>query len=150
MTTNFAVVQQLHNTPDLPERDCGAAEAVAAGLRDAKAGNTRWAYSSAWQQFRAWADGTGRLTIQKGKNQVEPQTVAVTAVTARALREIRREDADSAAPVFGLTAETLANRVRAAARTAGLGERFSGHSSRIDMAQSTCSSSTAQPTPTAR
>ena len=47
MTTGRAVVQQLQNTPDLPERDRGAAEAVAAGLRDAKAGNTRRAYSSA-------------------------------------------------------------------------------------------------------
>ncbi len=39
MTTDLAVVRQLRNTPDLPERDRGAAEAVAAGLRDAKA---RW------------------------------------------------------------------------------------------------------------
>ena len=38
MTTDLAVVQQRHNTPDLPERDRGAAEAVATGLRDAKAG----------------------------------------------------------------------------------------------------------------
>ena len=49
MTTDLAVVQQLHITPDLPERDRGAAEAVAAGLRDAEAGNTRRAYSSAWR-----------------------------------------------------------------------------------------------------
>ena len=40
MTSDLAVVQQLHNTPDLPERDRGAAEAFAAGLRDAKAENT--------------------------------------------------------------------------------------------------------------
>ena len=38
-----------------------------------------------------WSDGTGRLTVRKGKNQTEPQTVAVT---ARALGEIRQEDAD--------------------------------------------------------
>ena len=82
-----------------------------------------------------WADGTARLTIQKGKNQVEPQTVAVTAATARALREIRPEDADPSAPGFGLTGEALANRVRAAARAAGLGDGFSGHSGRIGMAR---------------
>ena len=41
MTTDLPVVQQLRNTLDLPERDRGAAEAVAAGLRDAKVGNTR-------------------------------------------------------------------------------------------------------------
>ena len=41
MTTDLPVVQQLRNTVDLPERDRGAAEAVSAGLGDAKAGNTR-------------------------------------------------------------------------------------------------------------
>ena len=88
-----------------------------------------------WGDVELWADGTGRLTIQKGKNQPEPATVAVTTATARALREIRPRDAEPPAPVFGLTAETLANRVRAAARAAGLGEGFSGHSGRIGMAR---------------
>ena len=41
VTADLAAVPQLHNALDLPERDRGAAEAVAAGLRDAKAGNTR-------------------------------------------------------------------------------------------------------------
>ena len=58
-----------------------------------------------------WADGTARLTIRKGKNQIEPQTVAGTA-TARALGEIRPGQPDPAAPVFELTGETLTNRVR--------------------------------------
>ena len=78
-----------------------------------------------------WADGTGRLTVQKGKNQTEPQTVAVTAATTRALREIRPEDAAPSNRVFRLTGEALANRVRAAA----LGDGFSGHSSRIGIAR---------------
>ena len=89
----------------------------------------------AWGDVELWADGTGRLTIQKGKNQVEPATVAVTAATARALRDIRPDDVDLAAPVFGLTGEALANRVRAAARAAGLGDGFTGHSGRIGMAR---------------
>ena len=280
MTTNLATVRRLPNPLELPERDREAAEAVAAGLRDAKPENTRRAYRSAWQQFQAWAeagghavlpstpqavalylghlaatgrsissvqqarsaishihaaagmqkgdnparhpvvaeaikgwrnrapapkqadaltadalarvrevlrlprrgrggrmesaetahkraaldlailgvladgglrrseaatltwgdvelwdDGTGRVTVQKGKNQVEPATVAVTAATARALREIRPEYADPTSPVFGLTGEALANRVRAAARAAGLGDGFSGHSGRIGMAR---------------
>ena len=46
-----------------------------------------------WGDVELWADGTGRLTIQKGKNQPEPATVAVTAATARALREIWPDDA---------------------------------------------------------
>ena len=60
--------------------------------------------------------------------------MAVTAATARALRDIRPDDVDLASPVFGLTGETLANRVRAAARAAGLGDGFSGHSGRIGLA----------------
>ena len=88
-----------------------------------------------WGDVELWADGTGRLTVQKGKNQFEPATVAVTEATARALREIQPGDADPAAPVFGLTGEALANRVRAAAKAAGLGDRYSGHSGRIGMAR---------------
>ena len=83
-----------------------------------------------WGDVELWADDTVRLTIQKGKNQPEPQTVAVTAATSPALREIRPEDADPATPVFGLSGEALANRVRAAARAAGLGDGFTGHSGR--------------------
>ncbi len=88
-----------------------------------------------WGDVELWADDTGRLTIQKRKNQVEPATVAVTAASARALQEIRPKDADPAAPLFGLTGEALANRVRAAARAAGLGNGFTGHSGRIGMAR---------------
>ena len=72
MTTDLAVAQQLHNAPALPERDCGAAEAAAAGLRDAKAGNTRRTYSSAWQQFRAWAEAGGHPALPAA-----PQAVAL-------------------------------------------------------------------------
>ena len=83
-----------------------------------------------------WPDGTARLTVQKGKNhQPDPATVALTETTARALRGIQPDGADPAAPVFGLTGETLANRIRAGARAAGLGEDFSGHSGRIGMAR---------------
>ena len=63
MTTVLAVVQQFHNTLDLPERDRGAASAAAAGLRDAKAGNTRRAYRSAWRQFRTWAEACGHPAL---------------------------------------------------------------------------------------
>ena len=84
-----------------------------------------------WGDVELWADGTGQLTVQKGKGQIEPATVAVTVTTARALREIRPDGADPASPVSGLTGETMANRVRAA----GLGDKFRGHSGRIEMAR---------------
>ena len=88
-----------------------------------------------WGDVEYYPDGTARITIQKSKNQPEPATVAVTETTARALREIQPGDAEPAALVFGLTAETLANRVRAAARDAGLGDGYNGHSGRIGMAR---------------
>ena len=72
MATDLAVVQRLQNTLDLLERDRGAAEAVAAGLRDAKAGNTRRAYISAWQQFRTWAGADGHPALPAA-----PQAVAL-------------------------------------------------------------------------
>ena len=84
-----------------------------------------------WGDVDYYQDGTARITIQKGKNQPEPLIVAVTETTARALRDIQPNGADPAAPVFGLTGEALANRIRAAARAAGRGEDFSGHSGRI-------------------
>ena len=90
-----------------------------------------------WGDVEFWHDGTGRITVQKGKNQVEPATVAVTAATARSLSEIRPDEPDSTVQVFGLTGEALANRVRAAAQAAGLGDNFSGHSRRIGMARRT-------------
>ena len=63
MTTELTVVRQLHKTADLPERDRGAAEAEAARLRDAKAGNTCRAYRCAWQQFRTWAEAGGHPAL---------------------------------------------------------------------------------------
>ncbi len=88
-----------------------------------------------WGDVELWDDGTGRITVQKGKNQPAPPTVAFTESTARALQEILPKDSDPAAAVFGLTGEALANRVRAAARAAGLGDGFTGHSGRIGMAR---------------
>ncbi len=48
---------------------------------------------------------------------------------------IRPGDATPTTAVFGLTGEALANRVRAAAWVAGLGDDFSRHSGRIGMAR---------------
>lgn len=47
-----------------------------------------------WGDVELWADGTGRLTVQRGKNQVEPAMVAVTETTARALRKLLPDDVD--------------------------------------------------------
>ena len=87
-----------------------------------------------WSDVEFWPDGSARVKIQKGKNQPEPLIVAVTENTARILSEIQPDGADLSQPVFGLTGETLANRIRAAASAAGLGDGFSGRIGRIGMA----------------
>ena len=82
-----------------------------------------------WGDIEWWADGTARITIRRGKNQPEPATVAVTETTTRALREIQPDGAEhpvSEGRVFGLTGESLANRIRAAAKAAGLGDGYTG------------------------
>ena len=72
MTTDLASVQQFQNAPELQERDREAAQAVAAGLRDAKAENTRRAYGSAWRGFQDWADSGGHPSLP-----ATPQAVAL-------------------------------------------------------------------------
>ena len=42
---------------------------------------------------------------------------------------------DAGKPVFGLSPRQIGRRVQAAARAAGLGEGFTGHSGRVGMAQ---------------
>ena len=86
-----------------------------AGLRRSEAA------ALTWNDIEFCPDGTARITIRKGKNQPQPATVAVTETTARALRDIRPDDTDPAASLFGLTGETLANRLETALFTAPAG-----------------------------
>ena len=72
MTTDLAVVQQLHNNPDLPERDHDAAQAVSDGRSDAKAANTHRVYQTAWHLLCEWTLLAGRQSMP-----AEPQTVAL-------------------------------------------------------------------------
>ena len=72
MTSDLVTIRQIHNPLELTERDREAAQAVASGLRDAKAANTRRAYASAWLRFQAWADAGGHPTLP-----ASPQAVAL-------------------------------------------------------------------------
>ena len=71
---------------DTAQRRAALALAIIGALAD---GGLRRSEAAAltWGDVELWGDGTGRLTIQKSKNQPEPATVAVTETTARALRE---------------------------------------------------------------
>ena len=62
MTTDLATVPELRESLELSACDREAAEAVASGLWDAKAENTRRSYVSAWRRFQAWADPGGHRT----------------------------------------------------------------------------------------
>ena len=59
LATTGAIQQDL----ELSNSDQGAAQAVAAGLRDAKTANTRRAYASAWHTFCDWTILTGRQAM---------------------------------------------------------------------------------------
>ena len=68
----LATIGQLRESLELSARDEEAAQSVAAGLRDAKAANTRRVYASAWHEFNVWALANGRQSLP-----AEPQTVAL-------------------------------------------------------------------------
>ena len=55
----------------LSARDEEAAQAVAAGLRDAKAANTRRVYASAWHEFNVWTH-TGLVETTAGQSGFPP------------------------------------------------------------------------------
>ena len=80
MTTDLAPVQQIPSPLELSGRDREAAQAVADGIRDAKAENTRRSYASAWRRFQAWAEDGGHLaatgrsmaTIEQARSRALP------------------------------------------------------------------------------
>ena len=104
-----------------------------AGLRRSEAAALRWA------DVTPEADGSGRLTVRRSKT--DPAAAgAVVAITARAMADLDQLAAlqgtrDPAAPVFGLSDRQIARRIAGAAKAAGLGDGFSGHSGRVGMAQ---------------
>ena len=80
------------------------------------------------------------LHIRRSKTDPEAEgaVLYVGQAAAQALRAIMPEDAavvDPAALVFGLSASQIGRRVNGAAKAAGLGEGFTGHSGRVGMAQ---------------
>ena len=70
MTTELAAAVEPHHSPEISVPDRAAA--VAAGIRDAKAGSTRRTYASAWRNFQAWANARGHQPLPAA-----PQTVAL-------------------------------------------------------------------------
>ncbi|MCZ0940903.1 MAG: hypothetical protein OXJ55_19840 [Caldilineaceae bacterium] len=63
-------------------------------------------------------DGLGRLTVRRSKTDATPRTVYLTPVAMAHL------DAAGSDLVFGLSVASIARRVKAAARVAGLGAGY--------------------------
>ena len=72
MNTQPAASVELHHSPEISVPDRDAAQAVASGIRDAKAGSTRRTYASAWCNFQTWAGARGHQALPAA-----PQTVAL-------------------------------------------------------------------------
>ena len=93
-----------------------------------------------WGDVELQEDGVALLHIRRSKTDPEAEGVVlyIGQEAAQALQAIMPEDAgvvDPAALVFGLSASQIGRRIDAAAKAAGLGEGFTGHSGRVGMAQ---------------
>ena len=89
-----------------------------------------------WNDVTTEADGTGRLLIRFSKTDGEGAgSVAFLSPQTMAALELIREEAGLDDSVFGLRPNQMADRIKKAALTAGLGEGFSGHSPRVGMAR---------------
>ena len=90
----------------------------------------------AWGDVEASEDGSGLLWVRRSKTdqEAEGDVRYLPRVAMEALGAIRLEGTDPGDPVFGLSGRQVGRRVAAAARAAGLGEGFSGHSGRTGLA----------------
>jgi integrase len=88
-----------------------------------------------WDDVSEWDDGSGSLHIARSKTDAEGEgaDVALTESTMQALAAIRNASPGNAR-IFALGAQSIRNRIAAAARHAGLGSGFSGHSGRVGLA----------------
>ena len=92
-----------------------------------------------WSDIEFRADGAALLQLRRSKTDQEAEgvTLYIGTEASQALLAIRPapELLDPATTVFGMTTRHIGNRVRAAAKAAGLGEGYTGHSGRVGMAQ---------------
>ena len=89
-----------------------------------------------WRDLEAASDGSGRLLIQRSKTDTEAQgAVAFVSPETMLAVDLIRPRGRGDDPMFGLRPNQIARRINQAARAAGLGSGFSGHSPRVGMAQ---------------
>lgn len=82
--------------------------------------------------------GSGRLSVRRSKTDQTGEGATV-ALTPQAMIDLSAycppEERTPGASVFGLTAHGVGLAVKKAARYAGLGDGYSGHSGRVGLAQ---------------
>ena len=93
-----------------------------------------------WGDVEIQEDGSARIHVRRSKTDPEAEgaVLYIGPDAAAALVAIMPEGfavVDPEALVFGLSASQIGRRVSAAAKAAGLGDGFTGHSGRVDMAQ---------------
>ena len=92
-----------------------------------------------WGDLEFKEDGSALLQVRRSKTDQEAEGVVlyIGRSAAAALRALAPDEGpvDPGAPVFGLSARQIGRRVRDAAKAAGLGDGFTGHSGRVGMAQ---------------
>lgn len=89
-----------------------------------------------WGDIETEADGTGRLLIRRSKTDPEGEgVVAFVSASTMAKLDTIRDGSLHIDSIFCLRPNQIAMRIRKAARAAGLGEGFSGHSPRVGMAR---------------
>ncbi len=89
-----------------------------------------------WEDIEQEEDGTGRLLIRRSKTDTDGEgTVAFLSVPTMSSLEAIRGEASGEDSVFALKPNGIARRIKEAARAAGLGEGYSGHSPRVGMAR---------------
>ena len=111
--------------------------AIASTMRDGLLRRSE-AAALAWGDIELRSDGTGRLTIRRSKTDQagEGSVQFLGKGTAAALRTIRPKDAAATAKVFEVKCgRSIARRLSAMAKAAGLDGHFGGHSGRVGMAR---------------
>ncbi len=81
-----------------------------------------------WSDIEQWDDGSGRLLIERSKTDLsgEGEVVFITRRAMTALDELRQLRGDTSPSVFGMTANTINRRVKAAALRASMGSVLAG------------------------
>ena len=89
-----------------------------------------------WADIEGAGDGSGRLTVRRSKTD-QAAAGAVLWLSPATMTALARLPGAWAIPemrVFGLSGSQICRRIASAARAAGLGGGFSGHSPRVGMA----------------